>query len=176
EIDADFYTGNCHKWMCTPKGSGFLYVRREHQPAVEPLIISWGWVAGATFVERNQMQGTGDPAAYLAVPDGIAFLTAHDWDAVRARCHKLGVELRNQLAELFGLPPLVPESWFAQMFTAPLPPCDVTAIKAALYDRYCIEVPLVTWNDRPYIRVSLQGYNTRDDGQRLLAALRKLLL
>ena len=57
QIGADFYTGNCHKWMCTPKGSGFLYVRPEYHTPIEPLIISWGWTDDATFVTRNQRAG-----------------------------------------------------------------------------------------------------------------------
>ena len=103
KIGADFYTGNCHKWMCTPKGSAFLYVRPERQAQTESVIVSWGWGDDATFISRNQRQGTRDPAAYLSVPAGIDFLAAHDWDSVRARCHDLGVELREQIAELTRL-------------------------------------------------------------------------
>ncbi len=176
QIGADFYTGNCHKWMCTPKGSAFLYVRPERQAQTESVIVSWGWGEDATFISRNQRQGTQDPAAYLSVPAGIDFLAAHEWDSVRTRCHDLGVELREQIAELTGCEPIAPDSWFAQMFAAPLPPCDPEAMKLKLYNDYRIEVPVLTWGDRQYVRVSLQGYNTREDGQRLLEALRELLV
>ncbi len=175
QIGADFYTGNCHKWMCTPKGSAFLYVRPELQAQTESVIISWGWGADATFITRNQRQGTRDPAAYLSVPAGIDFLAAHDWASVRARCHDLGVELREQIAALTGCESIAPESWFSQMFAAALPPCDPAEIKTRLYDDYGIEVPVLTWGDRQYVRVSLQGYNRREDGQRLLTALQELL-
>ncbi len=175
QIGADYYTGNCHKWMCTPKGSAFLYVRPEHQAQTDSVIVSWGWGEDATFISRNQQQGTRDPAAYLSVPAGIDFLAAHDWDSVRACCHDLGVELRQQIAALTGCEQIAPDSWFAQMFASPLPPCDAEEIKARLYDDYRIEVPVLTWQDNQYVRASLQGYNTREDGQRLLEALRELL-
>ncbi len=175
EIGADFYTGNCHKWMCTPKGSAFLVVRPEYQAQTESVIVSWGWGEGATYISRNQQQGTSDPAAYLSVPAGIDFLAAHDWGNVQTRCHDLGVELREQIVSLTGCEPISSESWFAQMFAAPLPPCDPEEIKHRLYDDYRIEVPVLTWGDRQYVRVSLQGYNTREDGERLLGALRELL-
>jgi isopenicillin-N epimerase len=174
-IGADFYTGNCHKWMCTPKGSGFLYVRPEFHAAIEPLIISWGWTDEASFVQRNQMQATRDPAAYLAVPAGIEYLEAHNWDEVRARCHAFGVELREQIADWSDQQQLAPESFFGQMFTAPLPPCDPQVVKERLYNDYKIEVPVMTFKDRQYVRVSFQAYTTREEGQKLLAALQEII-
>jgi selenocysteine lyase/cysteine desulfurase len=80
-------------------------------------------------------------------------------------------------ADDFGLAPIAPESpdWFAQMVTIPLPPCDVTALKTRLYDDYHIEVPLVTWNGSPYIRVSFQGYNDERDLEALVGALKEML-
>jgi isopenicillin-N epimerase len=175
-IGADFYTGNCHKWMCTPKGSAFLYVRPEFQWPIEPEIISWGWTDDATFSTRNQWLGTRDPSAYLTVPTAIEWLKAHDWDIVRADCHALAVELRAQMAAWTELEQIAPESWFSQMFTAPLPACDATEVKQRLYDNYAVEVPLVTWNDHHYVRVSIQGYNTPEDGQKLLTGLREIII
>lgn len=176
-LDADFYTGNCHKWLCAPKGSGFLYARRDHHAWLEPPVISWGWLPDASFVSRNQWQGTRDIAAFLAVPAAIEFQQAHDWDAVRARCHALARECRRRLADRFCLTPIAPDSpdWFAQMVTVPLPPCDVTALKARLYDDYRIEVPLVTWNGNYYVRVSFQGYNDERDLEALVKALGEIL-
>src|SRR5215211_3897523 len=86
-IGADIYSGNCHKWLCAPKGSGFLHVRPEHHEWVESLTISWGWRGESTFVSRNQYQGTRDIAAFLSVPAAIEFQQKHNWDAVRDRCH-----------------------------------------------------------------------------------------
>lgn len=176
-LDADFYTGNCHKWLCAPKGSAFLYARREHHDWLEPLVISWGWLPDSTFVSRNQWQGTRDIAPFLSVPAAIEFQQAHDWDAVRARCHALASQCRQRLADLFGLAPIAPDSpdWFAQMVAAPLPPCNVTTRKTRLYDDYRIEVPLVTWNGNNYVRVSFQGYNDEGDLEALVGALKALL-
>lgn len=176
-LDADFYAGNCHKWLCAPKGSGFLYARRDHHRWLEPLVISWGWLPEASFVTRNQWQGTRDLAAFLAVPAAIDFQAERDWADVRARCHDLARAARERLASLTSLEPIVADSpdWFGQMVTAPLPPCDAEAVKNQLYDQYRVEVPLVIWNGRPHIRLSFQGYNTPDDLERLLTGLRALL-
>lgn len=175
EIDADFYTGNCHKWMCAPKGSGFLHVRREHQAWVEPLVTSWGYALGDTFVSRHQVQPTRDPAAFLTVPDAIQFMREHEWDAVRRDCHEHGVELRRQLIALTERDPLCDDAHFGQMFAIELPPCDVNMVKARLYDTYGIELPVFEWGGKPILRVSIQVYNTPDDAQRLLRALREVL-
>jgi isopenicillin-N epimerase len=175
KIGADFYTGNCHKWMCTPKGSGFLYVRPEHHSPTEPLIVSWGWYEGASFVIRNQRQGTRDPAAYLAVPTAIEWMRENNWDEVRANCHALAVELREQINDWGDQPPIAPDTWFSQMFTALLPPHDPDVVRQRLYDEYHIEVPLTAPNGHHGIRVSFQGYNTREDGQKLLTALQEII-
>jgi isopenicillin-N epimerase len=172
-LDADFYTGNCHKWLCTPKGSAFLYVRREHQSFIQPAIISWGY--GLAFKYLHQMQGTRDPAAYLAVPAALDFLREHHWDEVRARCHALAAQTANELTRRSGLEPLSDEAWFGQMVAIPLPSCDDQEVKRRLYDDYCIEVPVFTWNNAQYVRVSIQGYNTPSDADRLLAALDEIL-
>lgn len=176
-LDADFYSGNCHKWLCSPKGSAFLYARRDVQNLVDPLVISWGYVQDAGFVQRNQWQGTRDIAAFLSVPAAIDFQAEHDWDNFRAEGHRLAAVARIRLAEQFGLQPISPGStdWFGQMATIPLPPCDVIALKQRLYDEFCVEVPLVTWDNKPYIRVSFQAYNTLADLDRLTEALSALL-
>lgn len=184
---ADVYAGNCHKWLCAPKGSAFLYVRPEHQPFVEAMVISWGWVEGSehyrperSFVSRNQWQGTRDLAAFLSVPAAIDFQNDHDWPSVRATCHALAVEAQERISALTGLPPIIApsdeaESWFAQMVAVPLPPVDKRPFQRRLYDDFRIEIPLSQWDATTLIRVSVQGYNTRQDLDALLAALEKIL-
>lgn len=172
-LGADFYSGNCHKWLCSPKGSAFLFARREHHHMIDPLVISWGWVKDATFVQRNQWQGTRDVSAFLSVPAAIDFQQEHDWDTVRRECHTLASEARARISEWSGLEPISPDStdWFAQMVAVPLPPCDTTVVKQRLYDEFRVEVPLTQWSGNPGIRVSFQGYNTADDLNHLLTAL-----
>jgi isopenicillin-N epimerase len=176
-VDADFYTGNFHKWTCTPKGSAFLYARADKQHLVEPLVVSAGWTPESTFVSRHLWNGTRNICAFLAAPDALDFLEAHNWDAERARCHELARGLRARMAALTGLPPVVPDSpeWFAQMVIAPLPPCDFAEIGPRLYNDYRIEVVLSGHDEYQLLRVSFQGYNTQADADRLIGALDELV-
>lgn len=184
EIGADFYVGNCHKWLCAPVGAGFLYARPERQPLLEPLVVSWGWQArrpsGSPFQDYFEWIGTDDPAAYLSVPAAIEFQAQHDWPAVRAACHRLAAEARDRIGALTGLPHIASDSpgWWVQMFAAPLPISSVAAmetLKARLWYEYQVEAPLIPWNDRFFIRVSIQVYNSPHDVDRLLDGLTRLL-
>jgi isopenicillin-N epimerase len=175
-VGADFYAGNCHKWLCAPKGAGFLHVRPEHQDAMVPPVVSWGSKPGASFSERFHWPGTHDPAAFLAVPAAIGFLAEHGWEAVRHRCHGLAELGRLRLADLTGIEPLAPdESWLGQMVTAELPELDHEALKRRLYDERRIEIPVQRFDGRPVIRASFQGYNDESDLDVLLEALRREL-
>jgi isopenicillin-N epimerase len=179
-INADIYTGACHKWLCAPKGSAFLYVRRELQDQLDPLIISWGYESDqpgdSQFVDYHEWQGTRDLSAILSVPAAIDFQAQNDWETVRSRCHTLAVHTRKRINDLTGFEPLCPDDWFEQMFTAYLPQeTDLTRLKQRLYDDFHIEVPTILWNGKKMIRVSIQGYNDQDDVDALLEALTKLL-
>lgn len=180
-LGADFYSGNCHKWLMAPKGAGFLYARPAMQPLLEPLVVSWGWQSEtpgpSRFIDEQEYQGTRDIAAYLSVPAAIAFLRDHDWPAVQRRCHALLRDARRRVGALTGLPPLAPDTdvWFRQMAAVPLPPCDAAALKRRLYDEFAVEVPIGTWNGRQLLRISIQGYNRAADVDALLAALAALL-
>jgi isopenicillin-N epimerase len=176
-LDADFYSGNCHKWLSAPKGVGFLYARSEHHALIDPLVISHGWTDDSTFVSRNQWQGTRDIAAFLSVPTAIEFQEQHNWDEVRQECHELARETRQRVADLTGLEPIAPDStdWFAQMIAAPLPPGDMEELKRRLYDEYRVEVPVFAWNGLNLVRASFQGYNTHEDTDCLIKALEQVL-
>ncbi|MCC7119817.1 MAG: aminotransferase class V-fold PLP-dependent enzyme [Anaerolineales bacterium] len=181
-LGADFYGGNLHKWLCAPKGAGFLYARPEMQNRVEPFAVSWGYepeVAGVSpFVDLNEWGGTHDPSAYLTVPTAIQFQQDQAWAEVRSACHQLAKYAQAEICKLTGLPPLhsQSESWFAQMAAAPLPArTDIAVLKRRLYDDYKIEIPLVAWNNSKLIRVSVQGYNTKKEVDVLLNALSNLL-
>jgi isopenicillin-N epimerase len=180
-IGADFYAGNCHKWLCNQRASGFLYARPDVQPLLKPLIVSWGWEAErpgpSKFIDHFQWTGTMDYSAYLSVPAAIDFQARNNWPAVRAACHQLLLEASQRLTELTGLLPISPDTadWWVQMRTLPLPPCDAEIVKARLWDEYRVEVPLVQMGGRQFIRISIQAYNSPNDVDRLIEGLRQLL-
>ena len=173
-IGADMYAGNCHKWLCAPKGSAFLHARRDHHTRIDPLVISHGMHAEADYVERLGWTGTRDIAAWLSVADAIDFQHEHDWKQVRADCHELARWTQAQLCGHFGLPPLSQDR-FAQMVTVLLPPCDAAPVKARLLDEYRIEIPLGEMAGQSGVRASFQAYNSADDAAALVEALKILL-
>jgi isopenicillin-N epimerase len=162
-LGADVYAGNCHKWLCAPKGSGFLYARPEVQRLIDPLVVSWDWGDGAAFHERHRWQGTSDPSAFLAVQDAIAFQAERNWPAVRRRCHDL------LMAADFGLAPLSDE--FVQMRGFRIDHPNPPALKRRLYDAHRIEVPITETRHGWALRVSVQAYNDENDLRALAAAL-----
>lgn len=183
-VGADFYAGNCHKWLLSPKGAGFLYARPEVQPFIEPLVVSWGWgeerpfTTGSDFLDYLEWTGTHDPAAYLSVPAAIQFQAEHNWPVVRAQCHELLRGAIGRINQLTGLDSLYPNGagYYHQMAAAWLPKTDdLEGFKNRLYDEYRIEIPLTQWRDKQLIRVSVQGYNTQADSDALLKALQSLL-
>ena len=184
-LGADFYAGNCHKWLMAPKGSAFLYVRPELQSLINPLVISHGWTEDATepgpfgntaFIDRLEMQGTRDPAAWLTVPAAIAFRAQHGWGKVAAHCHHLAQNTARRVTKLTNLAPFSsPEFCAPQMAAMPVPPCDTGDLQRQLMAQYGIEIPCFKWQDHCIVRVSAQGYNTQAQLDHLVHALTTLL-
>jgi isopenicillin-N epimerase len=181
-LGVDFYGGNLHKWLCAPKGAGFLYARPEAQHLLKPLVVSWGYESetpsGSNFIDHHEWWGTRDMAAFLSVPAAIQFQLDNHWDEVRDSCHRLLVHAQKRICELTGLAPLHPQAdnWFAQMASATLPAdTDIPLLKQRLYDEYRIEIPVHEWNGHKLIRISIQGYNSKRDVDKLVMALSKLL-
>ena len=177
DIDADFYSGNLHKWLCAPKGCAFFHARKDKQDMVEPLVISHGWT-DPSFVIKNQWQGTRDISAFLSVPAAIKFFEDNNWDQVRATCHELAREARKQISAMAGVEPVSPDSteWFSQMVMCPIPAgSDVNEIKKRLWDEFKIEIPQIDWNGWKAVRVSFQAYNTSNDLETLLSGLQAVL-
>jgi isopenicillin-N epimerase len=117
-------------------------------------------------------------AAFLSVRKAIQFQEDHHWDDVRERCHLLVASAQKRICELTGLAPLHPrtDDWFCQMATALLPVnTDIIRLKNRLHDGYKIEIPLMDWNGNKLIRISVQGYNTKRDVDKLVDALSILL-
>jgi isopenicillin-N epimerase len=182
-LGADIVFGNCHKWMLSAKGAAFLYVRRELQHMIDPLVVSWGYnptqetTTGSRFIDILQWTGTKDPAAALTIPSAIRFMQENHWDEVRKISHnllKMGIE---KICALTNMPPLYPleSDCYGQMAIAPLPLSNLAALKSRLYDEYRVEVPLIQWQNKQFIRISVQGYNNQEDIEKLLEALKVLL-
>jgi isopenicillin-N epimerase len=163
-LDVDYYAGNCHKWLCAPKGAGFLYVRPELQETIAPLVIGWGCGGESTFLTRHEEQGTRDPAAFLTVPAAIEWQRDHDWDSVRAGCRALAEDTPGRLG-------LVPLGSGLQMVAMRLPAGAPADLQQRLYDDYRIEIPVSNGT----IRASYQGYNDEHDLDTLARALAALV-
>ena len=187
-LKADFYAGNCHKWIMAPKGSAFLYARPELQAMLNPLVISHGWTEDAKlpgtkgvfgnspFIDGLEMQGTRDPSAWLAVPAALQFRQDHDWDRVAESCRQLAQDTAARVRAITGLPALSsPEFCAPQMVSMPVTRCDPAVLKTRLYDDYQIEIPCFDWQDHTIVRVSVQGYNTESQMDHLVTALTELL-
>lgn len=182
-LDADVVFGNCHKWMLSPKGAAFLYVKRELQHLLEPLIVSWGYqpteetTTGSRFIDLLQWTGTRDPSAALTVPAAIEFMKEHNWQNVRLECHQLLRQALERVSDLTGLAPLfaLDSSFYSQMAVAPLPPSNLPMLKKRLYDECKVEIPVIEWKGKHFVRISIQGYNDQEDVDALVAGLRSLL-
>jgi isopenicillin-N epimerase len=166
-LGADVYAGNCHKWLCAPKGSAFLWARPEVQGLVDPTVVSWDWLDAAAFHERHRWQGTRDPSAYLAVPDAIAFQAEHDWASVRARCRELLAALELPFEPLTDA--------FVQMRGFRVDHPDPPDLKRRLYDEHRIEVPVFETPQGWVMRVSVQAYNEEADLTALNRALERVV-
>lgn len=192
-VGASFYTGNCHKWLCAPKGSAFLWVRRDRQEAVRPLSISHGASAPTTRESRFRLEfdwtGTHDPTPYLCLPEAIGFLGAlieGGFSALMERNRLLALEARDILCEALDIPPPCPDDLVGSLAALPLPdsrgPPAVSALyddplHDELFDGFALEVPVVPWPRHPHrvIRVSAQAYNHRAQYEQLAQALRTIL-
>lgn len=183
-LGADFYAANLHKWVCAPKGAGFLHARAEHHARLHATVTSWGYAEGtgghggfdaylgrSTLERRLQWQGTRDPSAWLAVPAAIAFHRRHLGPAVRNRSHAMATALLHRVAERTGLAPIAPDDDFAAMVPIPVETRDADALRQTLFEHHRIEVPVTAHGGRHFVRVSVAGYTTEADLLALEAAL-----
>ncbi|MBI2193481.1 MAG: aminotransferase class V-fold PLP-dependent enzyme [Planctomycetes bacterium] len=192
-LGAAYYAGNCHKWLCAPKGAAFLHVRADRRPGIAPLAISHG--ANSQRMDRSRFRllfdwtGTHDPTPCLCVPEAIRCLgglLAGGWQELMDRNRRLALAARQVVGEALGLHPPCPDSMIGCMASLPLPDGSADPPKSALYgdsmqdkllEQYGLEVPIVPWPAPPrrLIRVSAQIYNTLDEYELLAQALRELL-
>ena len=192
EIGAAFYTGNCHKWLCAPKGAGFLYVRRDKQDTIRPTTISHGANSPRTDKSRFQLEfdwmGTADPSPYLCVPVAINFMGSlldGGWPELMAKNHALALAGRQILLEKLGLPLPCPDEMVGSMAVVPLPDENSEAVakggiaplQEALWEIFKIEVPVIPWPDssKRLVRISAQYYNSLSQYEYLAKALVELI-
>lgn len=172
-IGADYYLGNCHKWLSSPRGAAFMYARPERQAVLEPLVVSHGWNRPRSdrsqFLDYFSAIGTDDPSSYLSVPAAIEFQEQHNWPEVRAACKALLLDAQSWILELSGLPPISPDSMFSQLRSIPLP--SKAAAYRNFWEEHKIIVPIFEWNGHTFVRISIQGYNGPEDIDKLVSAI-----
>jgi len=181
ELKADIYTGACHKWMMTPKGCSFLYVKKEFQNLFDPLAISWGYESAAPshsqFLDYHQMQGTRDFSAFLTVPKAIEFLKENNWEEVAAACRELARVNYIRFCELLGSYPLCPgdDNFLGQMCSIPVKTNQPEKLQRFLFENYKIEVPVMRQESYIFLRYSIQVFNSQEDLDKLYRALQEII-
>jgi isopenicillin-N epimerase len=181
ELKADVYTGALHKWMMTPKGTSFLYVRKEFQNLFDPLVISWGYESAypshSRFLDYHQTQGTRDFSAFLTTEKSIEFLKENNWTQVAADCRKLAHSNYKRFCDLLGSEPLCPvtDEFLGQMCSISIKSTQPEKLQRHLFEKYKIEVPVMKHEDYVFLRYSVQGYNTQQDLDVLFNAIKEII-
>ena len=181
ELEADVYTGACHKWMMTPKGCTFLYVKPAFQHLFDPLLVSWGYESAAPshsqFLDYHQMQGTRDFSAFLTVPAAIDFMKQHIWEQVAADCCTLVQKNYQRFCDLLGSAPLCPinDTFLGQMCSIPIKTATPEQLQRLLFEKYKIEIPVMRHENHVFLRYSIQGFNSQADLDKLYDALKDIL-
>ncbi len=180
KIDVDYYTGACHKWMMTPKGSSFLYAKKELQHSIDPLVVSWGYNAmfpsPSQFLDCHQMNGTRDYTAFLTIPSAIDFMQKHDWTTVSANCRKLVQNNAWELCSLLNTNPLAPliDDFILQLFSAEIKTTQPEKLHDYLLEKYKIQVPVMRHGNKVYLRYSINAFNSQEDLNKLFAAVKEI--
>jgi isopenicillin-N epimerase len=174
-LGVDWYVANLHKWACAPRSSGFLWASPERQEGLHPPVISWGLDKG--FTAEFDWTGTRDPSAYLAAPEGIAFMRELGIEEMRAHNHGLAWDAARHLTGRWGTDLATDETMIGTMATLPLPASlgstkeDAARVRDALLFEDHIEIQLHAWSGRLWVRVSAQVYNDMSDVERLAEAV-----
>lgn len=181
ELNPDYYTGTLHKWMLAPKGSSFLYVKKELQDNIDPLVVSWGYESLAPsesrFLDYHEYQGTNDHSAFLCTPAVINFLKENDWKVKSEACKQIVFDNYQRFCDLLQTQPIAPitEEFLGQMASIPVKTSKPSELKDLLYDKYKIQIPVMPLNGNIYLRYSMNAYNTQEDLEVLYRALEDIL-
>lgn len=181
ELNPDFYTGTLHKWMLAPKGSSFLYVKKEFQVDIDPLVVSWGYESLAPsesqFLDYHEYQGTNDHSAYLCTPKVIEFLEENNWKEKSKDCKKIVLDNYKRFCDLVGTQPICPisEEFLGQIASIPIKTEKPMELKELLYSKYKIQIPIMPLNDKIYMRYSMNVYNSQEDLDILYRAITDII-
>ncbi len=177
-LQADFYTGTLHKWLLAPKGASFLYVAKNFQSQLEPLIISWGYESGIAngnpFLEENEYIGTRVAAAFLVMPAIEDFFIKNNWLEKTAQCKQTILANYEDFCSLVGTVPIckISPDFLGQMCSIPIKTNHPQKVYDLLFEKYKIEIPVTQQNGIFFIRIAFQAYNTSAD----LALLKEAIL
>ena len=180
-LNPDFYTGTLHKWMLAPKGSSFLYVKKEFQDAIDPLVVSWGYESlspgESRFIDYHEHQGTRDVSAFICTPKVIAFLEENDWKKKSEACRKLVLNNYQRFCDLLNTEPICPitEEFLGQMASIPIRTDKPNELKEVLYNKYKIQIPVMPLNDKIFLRFSINVYNSQEDLDVLYLAIADII-
>ena len=178
-INPDFYIGTCHKWLCTPKGVSFLYVKKNIQNLIDPLIIGWGWRDSESklspFINNHEWWGTRDMSAYFCLPIALDVHQSIEMKNARLSCLKKIPQIRETINSLTQQFPICPIDMLGQMTSLVIPGFENTELKLKLINDYKIEIPVFKWKGMSILRVSYQVYNTDKDLDHLYNSLKKIL-
>lgn len=180
ELQADYYSGACHKWMMTPKGCSFLYVKKEFQENLDPLIISWGFKSinpsDSKFFDYHQFNGTRDFSAYLTVPKAIEFMNKYDWKSVSENCKKQVLENAPKLFDFLKTTALAPlnKDFFGQICSTKIQTTEPEKLQRLLFEIYKIEIPVMRHGKDCYIRFSFQAFNESSEIDYLIQSLSEI--
>ncbi len=181
ELNPDYYTGTLHKWMLAPKGSSFLYVKKELQNTIDPLVVSWGYESlfpsESRFLDYHEIQGTRDISMFLCTPTVIDFLEENNWKEKSKACKLIVRDNYQRFCDLVGTKPICPitEEFLGQMASIPILTKKPMELKELLYDKYKIQIPVMPLNDSVYIRYSINAYNSQADLDVLYKALEDII-
>ncbi len=179
DIGCDFYTASCHKWLCAPLGSGFLYVHPKWHEKIEPPVKSWGRLLPAIperWDEEFTWLGSRDPSGFLGTSAAIDFMEGVGLDAFRERSYWLAAQAEKMLMELFGTEPMASreDGWYGTMAHVPLPDGDWSKLQQQLWLNHGIEIPIINFDEKWYVRVSCHLYNNTKHFETLYYALGEL--
>ena len=190
KLEPAYATGNAHKWLCTPKGAAFLYIREDKRSKVNPLSISHGFSVDGNTDEKIRLEfdwtGTQDITPWLCIPKSIEHvgsLVEGEWAEIMKHNTNLAIQARNIILEVLETPKLCPDSMIVGLSAVALPGEGVATksvlepdpLHTLLYEKYKIQVPVFSWphHNKRYLRIASYLYNSIEEYEYLAEVLEK---